>query len=114
LIDANTNFSITSENKNGGLTIEAYSRPSFDSFINIMDFSTGELTFHSHRENQDTSRRSGLNATEVISYQYLTYYQVLNIHAYLHEVVGALQQILKAFLVLNIGKRYYQRQYAIS
>jgi hypothetical protein len=32
LIDANTNFSITSENKNGGLTIEAYSRPSFDSF----------------------------------------------------------------------------------
>jgi hypothetical protein len=44
LIDANTNFSITSEDKNGGLTIEAYSHPSFDSFINIMDFSTGELT----------------------------------------------------------------------
>jgi hypothetical protein len=31
-----------------------------------------------------------------------------NIHAYLHEVVGALQQILKAFLVLNIGECYCQ------
>jgi hypothetical protein len=50
-LDANTNFSITSEDKNGGLTIEAYSRPSFDSFINIMDFSTGELTFHSSSSN---------------------------------------------------------------
>ena len=88
LIDANTNFSITSEDKNGGLTIEAYSRPSFDSFINIMDFSTGELTFHSHRENQDTSRRSGLNATEVISYQYLG----------MSKIAGALNMLPKTIL----------------
>jgi hypothetical protein len=36
-----------------------------------MNFSTGELTFYSHRKNQDTNRRSGLNATEVTAYQYL-------------------------------------------
>jgi hypothetical protein len=30
-----------------------------------------------------------------------------NIHAYLHEVVGALQQILKAFLVSNIGEYHH-------
>jgi hypothetical protein len=34
-------------------------------------------------------------------------FQVSNIHAYLHEVVGALQQILKAFLVSNIGEYHH-------
>jgi hypothetical protein len=33
---------------------------------------------------------------------------VQNIHAYLHEVVGVLRQILKAFLVLNVGEYYCQ------
>jgi hypothetical protein len=40
----------------------------------------------------------------------LAYYQVQNIHTYLHEVAGVRQQILKAFLVLNIG-RYYKNPY---
>jgi hypothetical protein len=56
---------------NGELIIKAYSHPPFDSFKNIMNFSTGELTFHSHYKNKDTNRRSGLNATEVTAYQYL-------------------------------------------
>jgi hypothetical protein len=72
LIDANTEFSVISDgSSNGELIIKAYSHPSFDSFKNIMNFSTGELTFHSHYKNKDTNRRSGLNATEVPAYQYL-------------------------------------------
>jgi hypothetical protein len=31
---------------------------------------------------------------------------VQNIHAYLHEVVGVRQQILKAFLILNVGEHH--------
>jgi hypothetical protein len=33
---------------------------------------------------------------------------VQNIHAYLHEVAGVRQQILKAFLILNVGEYHYQ------
>jgi hypothetical protein len=40
----------------------------------------------------------------------IAYWQVQNIHAYLHEVAGGRQQILKAFLVLNIGE--YHRHYS--
>jgi hypothetical protein len=36
-----------------------------------MNFSTGELVFDSNFKNEYPGRRSGLNATEVISYQYL-------------------------------------------
>jgi hypothetical protein len=52
-----------------------------------MYFSTGELVFNSNFKNKYPDRRSGLNATEVISYQYLG--------------------MTKALLVLNIG-RYYK------
>jgi hypothetical protein len=38
-------------------------------FENIMDFTTGQLTFKSNFRGKDCT--SGLNATEVISYQYL-------------------------------------------
>jgi hypothetical protein len=34
-----------------------------------MNFSTGELVFNSNFKNINQNRRSGLNATEVISYQ---------------------------------------------
>jgi hypothetical protein len=48
----------------------ARSFPSFTSgFENIMDFTTGQLTFKSNFRGKDCT--SGLNATEVISYQYL-------------------------------------------
>jgi hypothetical protein len=94
------------------LVIQASSDPPFDSFTNIMNFSTGELVMYSNFKNEkgifgfkcrrillsilsnfievisrlkvlgelvmysnfkneDISLRSGLNATEVISYQYL-------------------------------------------
>ena len=36
-----------------------------------MNFSTGELIFHSHLKNEDINRHSGLNATEITAYQYL-------------------------------------------
>jgi hypothetical protein len=36
--------------------MKAHSHPPFDIFTNIMNFSTGELTFYSHRKNQDTNR----------------------------------------------------------
>jgi hypothetical protein len=36
-----------------------------------MNFSTGELVFNSNFKNKYPDRRSGLNATEVTSYQYL-------------------------------------------
>jgi hypothetical protein len=42
-----------------------------DNFRNTMYFSTGELVFNSNFKNKYPDRRSGLNATEVISYQYL-------------------------------------------
>jgi hypothetical protein len=35
------------------------------------NISTGELVMYSNFKNEDISLRSGLNATEVISYQYL-------------------------------------------
>jgi hypothetical protein len=36
-----------------------------------MNFSIGELVFNSNFKDEDISLRSGLNATEVTSYQYL-------------------------------------------
>jgi hypothetical protein len=53
-----------------------------------MNFSTGELVFNSNFKNINQNRRSGLNATEVI------------------EVVEVRQQILKAFLILNVGEHH--------
>jgi hypothetical protein len=95
LIDANTEFSVISDgSSNGELIIKAYSHPPFDSFKNIMNFSTGELTFHSHYKNKDTNRRSGLNATKVTAYQYLG----------MTKIAGALNMLPKtpyAFLFLQ-------------
>ncbi|CAC9542485.1 hypothetical protein [uncultured Gammaproteobacteria bacterium] len=72
LIDANTKFTIESEySSNRALIIKAYSHPPSDYFVNIMNFSTGELIFHSHLKNEDINRHSGLNATEITAYQYL-------------------------------------------
>ncbi|CAC9656721.1 RHS repeat-associated core domain-containing protein [bacterium endosymbiont of Bathymodiolus sp. 5 South] len=89
LIDANTEFSVISDgSSNGELIIKAYSHPPFDSFKNIMNFSTGELTFHSHYKNKDTNRRSGLNATEVTAYQYLG----------MTKIAGALNMLPKTIL----------------
>jgi hypothetical protein len=36
-----------------------------------MNFSIGELVFNSNFKNENPNLRSGLNATEVTSYQYL-------------------------------------------
>jgi hypothetical protein len=43
-----------------------------------MNFSTGELVFDSNFKNEYPDRRSGLNATEVTSYQYLPNSKVLD------------------------------------
>jgi hypothetical protein len=51
--------------------IQAFSCPSGDDFRNTMYFSRGELVFNSNFKNEYPDRRSGLNATEVTSYQYL-------------------------------------------
>ncbi len=71
LLETHTMFSTQSNDSNGALTIKAHSYPPSDTFINIMNFSTGELNFNSHFKNEDISLRSGLNATEVTAYQYL-------------------------------------------
>ena len=72
LLNTNTEFSIEAEESSSdALIIQASSDPPFDSFTNIMNFSTGELVMYSNFKNEDISLRSGLNATEVISYQYL-------------------------------------------
>jgi RHS repeat-associated protein len=88
LIDANTKFYIISDGSKGKLIMKAHSHPPFDIFTNIMNFSTGELTFYSHRKNQDTNRRSGLNATEVTAYQYLG----------MTKIAGALNMLPKTIL----------------
>ncbi|VVH66040.1 hypothetical protein BSPLISOX_742 [uncultured Gammaproteobacteria bacterium] len=72
LLNTNTEFVIEpEESNNGALIIQAYSDPPSDYFMNIMNFSTGELVFNSNLKNEDISLRSGLNATEVTAYQYL-------------------------------------------
>jgi hypothetical protein len=72
LLNTNTEFSIKSEeSSNSELIIQAHSLPPSDYFMNVMNFSTGELVFDSNFKNEYPDRRSGLNATEVISYQYL-------------------------------------------
>ncbi len=93
LIDDNTRFSIMSDNSsNGELIIEAYSHPSSDYFTNIMNFSTGELVFDSNFKNKHPDRRSGLNAAEVTSYQYLG----------MTKIAGALNMLPKTMLRQNI------------
>jgi hypothetical protein len=64
----------------------------------------GLLPFTANLKSKYPNRRSGLNATEVTSYQYLGMTKI----AGAHEVVGVLQQILKAFFVLNVGEYYCQ------
>ncbi|CAB5501019.1 hypothetical protein AZO1586I_735, partial [Bathymodiolus thermophilus thioautotrophic gill symbiont] len=93
LIDDNTRFSIMSDNSsNGELIIEAYSHPSSDHFTNIMNFSTGELVFDANFKSKHPDRRSGLNATEVTSYQYLG----------MTKIAGALNMLPKTMLRQNI------------
>jgi hypothetical protein len=72
LLNTSTEFFIKSEDSNGGaLIVKALSCPPSDTFTNIMNFSTGGLVFNANFKNIRQNRRSGLNATEVISYQYL-------------------------------------------
>ncbi|CAC9434926.1 hypothetical protein [uncultured Gammaproteobacteria bacterium] len=72
LLNANTKFSVISDgSSNRELIIQAHTRPSYDSFRNTMNFSIGELVFNSNFKNENPNLRSGLNATEVTSYQYL-------------------------------------------
>jgi hypothetical protein len=72
LLNANTKFSIISDDSsNRESIIQAHTRPSYDSFKNTMNFSIGELVFNSNFKNENPNLRSGLNATEVTSYQYL-------------------------------------------
>ncbi|SSC07484.1 RHS repeat-associated core domain-containing protein [bacterium endosymbiont of Bathymodiolus sp. 5 South] len=93
LLNTNTEFLIKSEeSSNRALIIQAYSRPPSDSFTNIMNFSTGELVFNSNFKNINQNRRSGLNATEVISYQYLG----------MTKIAGALNMLPKTMLRHNI------------
>jgi hypothetical protein len=72
LLNANTEFLIKSEeSSNGALIIQAYSHPPYDIFRNTMYFSRGELVFTANLKSKRPVYRSGLNATEVTSYQYL-------------------------------------------
>ncbi|VVM27394.1 hypothetical protein BSPWISOXPB_10366 [uncultured Gammaproteobacteria bacterium] len=87
LLNANTKFTIKSEGRKGALTIRALSLPpSTSEFENIMDFNTGQLTFESNF--RDKNCISGLNATEVTSYQYLG----------MTKIAGALNMLPKTFL----------------
>ncbi|CAC9435133.1 hypothetical protein [uncultured Gammaproteobacteria bacterium] len=93
LLDTNTEFLIKSkESSDGELTIQAHSRPPSDYFMNVMNFSTGELVFDSNFKNEYPDRRSGLNATEVISYQYLG----------MTKIAGALNMLPQTMLQQNI------------
>ncbi|CAC9461735.1 hypothetical protein [uncultured Gammaproteobacteria bacterium] len=93
LLNNNTKFLIKSEeSSNGALIIQAFSYPSGDNFRNTMYFSTGELVFNSNFKNKYPDRRSGLNATEVISYQYLG----------MTKIAGALNMLPKIILRHNI------------
>jgi hypothetical protein len=93
LLNTNTEFSIESEeSSNGELIIQAYSYPPFDYFTNIMNFSTGELVFNSNLKNEHKDHRSGLNATEVTSYQYLG----------MTKIAGALNMLPKTILRQSI------------
>ncbi|VVH58594.1 hypothetical protein BSPCLSOX_739 [uncultured Gammaproteobacteria bacterium] len=86
-LNANTTFITMSEEDKGALRIIARSFPSFTSgFENIMDFTTGQLTFKSNFRGKDCT--SGLNATEVISYQYLG----------MTKIAGALNMLPQTFL----------------
>ena len=86
-LNANTKFTIESEDSKGALTIRAKSLPSSTSeFENIMDFSTGRLTFESNF--RDKNCASGLNATEATSYQYLG----------MTKIAGPLNMLPKVFL----------------
>jgi hypothetical protein len=57
-----------------------------------MNFSIGELVFNSNFKDEDISLRSGLNATEVTSYQYLG----------MTKIAGALNMLPKTMLRQNI------------
>ncbi|VVH60032.1 Putative insecticidal toxin complex [uncultured Gammaproteobacteria bacterium] len=93
LLNTNTEFSIEAEESSSdALIIQASSDPPFDSFTNIMNFSTGELVMYSNFKNEDISLRSGLNATEVISYQYLG----------MTKIAGALNMLPKTTILQGI------------
>ncbi|SSC08931.1 RHS repeat-associated core domain-containing protein [bacterium endosymbiont of Bathymodiolus sp. 5 South] len=93
LLNTNTEFSIEPEWRNNGeLIIQAHSHPPSDYFKNAMNFSTGELVFDSNFKNEYPGRRSGLNATEVISYQYLG----------MTKIAGALNILPQTMLQQNI------------
>jgi RHS repeat-associated protein len=93
LLNNNTEFLIKSEeSSNSELIIQAHSLPPSDYFMNVMNFSTGELVFDSNFKNEYPDRRSGLNATEVISYQYLG----------MTKIAGALNMLPKTMLQQNI------------
>jgi hypothetical protein len=57
-----------------------------------MNFSTGELVFNSNLKNEHKDHRSGLNATEVTSYQYLG----------MTKIAGALNMLPKTILRQSI------------
>ncbi len=93
LLNANTKFSIISDDSsNRESIIQAHTRPSYDSFKNTMNFSIGELVFNSNFKDEDISLRSGLNATEVTSYQYLG----------MTKIAGALNMLPKTMLRQSI------------
>ncbi|SSC08962.1 RHS repeat-associated core domain-containing protein [bacterium endosymbiont of Bathymodiolus sp. 5 South] len=87
ILNDTTKFIIESEDSKGALRIKARSFPSSTSdFQNIMDFTTGQLTFKSNF--RDKNCTSDLNATEAISYQYLG----------MTKIAGALNMLPKTFL----------------
>ena len=88
LLNTKTKFYIKSEVSNGAPIIQAFSCPSGDDFRNTMYFSRGELVFNSNFKNEYPDRRSGLNATEVTSYQYLG----------MTKIAGALNMLPKKML----------------
>ena len=98
LLNNNTEFLIKSEeSSNGALIIQAYSHPSYDIFRNTMYFSRGELVFTANLKSKYPNRRSGLNATEVTSYQYLG----------MTKIAGALNMLPKTMLRQNINNPKY-------
>ncbi len=87
ILNTNTTFIIRSEDSKGALKIRArFSSSSTSEFENVMDFTTGQLTFESNF--RDKNCTFGLNATEVTSYQYLG----------MTKIAGALNMLPKTFL----------------
>jgi hypothetical protein len=63
----------------------------------------GDLLSENNKQNNFDANGNLLHLDNIANLDWY-YNNVQNIHAYLHEVVEVRQQILKAFLILNVGE----------